>query len=124
MQTTNRFNSRMGDKKLSLLLVLRVLTCWSSKEHPVKQSQIVEYINNCASQTVWCDRKTVARHLKVLREAGYRIEFCKGRGWYIETGRFDADECDILFDLISRSALSAEQKQSLTLKLAYQKYEI
>lgn len=120
MNEGKRFNGRKGDKKLSLLLVLRMLDEWSSKDHPIKQSQIVDYINNCAEEEVWCDRKTVGRHLKVLRKAGYRVQYSKGRGWYLENDRFTHDECDILLDLVSAAQLPSATLQAILSKLVFQ----
>ena len=121
MNEGRRFNSRKGDKKLSLLLMLRMLQKWSSREYPIQQSQIVDYINNCAEAEIWCDRKTVARHLKVLKQAGYRVEYVKRRGWYLESDAFTKDEYDLLLGVIAQSSLSAEQKIELASKLAAQK---
>ena len=124
MTEAKKFNSRKGSKKFSILLVLYVLDCWSSRERPIKQSQIVDFINNCEHHLgteVWCDRKTVGRHIKTLQQVGYSVEHIKGKGWYLENGEFDAAECDTLADVVAQSSLPELSKQSFMARLAFRK---
>ena len=60
--------------------VLRVLYCYTSKEHLVTQTHIAQYLNDIR---IPCDRKTVGRNLKYLMDMGLPI-VRTGRGYYYD----------------------------------------
>ena len=59
-------------KKLALLRILDILKKNSDFEHPLKQEEIITFLENDYGISV--ERKTVARNISLLREAGYEIE--------------------------------------------------
>ena len=70
-------------KKIIIIHILRILYCYTSKEHPVTQTHIATYLNDI---DIPCDRKTVGRNLKYLKEAGVPVCLNKGklRGYYYD----------------------------------------
>ena len=61
--------SQMTAKKPLILYVLKILEANTDKEHPMKQTQIAEWLNDVMP----CDRKTVGRNIEALIEMGYPI---------------------------------------------------
>ena len=68
-------------KKSSILYVLNIIKLYSSKEYPVSQSAICNFLNEI---NVPCDRKTVGRNIEYLQEFGYPIVNVPGKGFYID----------------------------------------
>lgn len=75
--------SKQIAKKIVIVYVLNVLR-YTSKEFPVLQSRICEYLNDIG---IPCDRKTVGRNVAYLRAMGYPIYSITRKGYYL-----DADE--------------------------------
>ncbi len=73
-------------KKTIIVYVLNILK-YTSKESPVTQTQICEYLNGI---DVFCDRKTVGRNIEYLRQIGYPIERINGKGVYIDSNKMSA----------------------------------
>lgn len=101
----------MGQKSLAVLLILKILQKYSTKERLLTHKQIAAYLER--DYDVIIERKAVARHIENLTAAGYPIEQTR-RGVYIEDERdFDDSELRLLIDsvLFSRhiSARHAEQ---------------
>lgn len=120
MGETKHFNSRKGNKKLSLLLVLRALELASDPEHPVKQIHLAKMVNDFGGEMnvdVWCDRKTVGRHLKQLVAAGYPVITVRGKGYYLKSNKLTRDECEIVVKILRESGLSPIRKQKIIAKL-------
>ena len=67
-------------KKVIILYVLNILKLVSSKEHPVTQTNISNYLNDI---NVPCDRKTVGRNIQYLCDFGYPIKRV-GKGFYLD----------------------------------------
>lgn len=61
--------------------MLNIIKICSSKEHPVTQTAICEYLNDIH---VFCDRKTVGRNISYLQDFGYPIKKIEGRGYYLD----------------------------------------
>ncbi len=113
-------NNRKGNKKLSLLLVLRALELMSDDEHPINQVTLTKMVNQLGEKfnnDLWCDRKTVGKHLKTLSAVGYKIVYIKGKGCYLESNKFTRYENELLIKLIEDSSLNLEIKNNLILKL-------
>lgn len=70
-------------KKTIIVYVLNILK-YTSKECPVTQTQICEYLNDI---DISCDRKTVGRNIEYLRQIGYPIERINGKGVYIDRSK-------------------------------------
>lgn len=68
-------------KKTVILYVLNVLKAYSSKDNPVSQTAISNYLNDI---NVHCDRKTVGRNITYLQQFGYPIEKISGKGYYLD----------------------------------------
>ena len=65
---------------MSILLVLKALEVGSSPDRPIKQIDLAKMVNDLGGELnvdIWCDRKTVGRHIKLLSAAGYKIAFTK-----------------------------------------------
>lgn len=112
-------NRRLGNKKMSLLLVLRALEKYSDEEHPVKQivlARMVNMMGETMGMDLSCDRKTAGRHLKLLEAVGYPIKAVKGKGYFIEGNLTDAD-CATLIAVVRKSDLLDEVKENVVGKL-------
>jgi len=117
---TEKQSAAQGSKKLSLLLVLRVLERSSGKDKLIKQSAISKMVTLMGEElklNVSCDRKTVGRHLTILAAAGYNIVIVKGKGCYLEGNKFTKEESGYLRSVINTSNASNETKKKLTGKL-------
>lgn len=113
-------NKRKGNKKLSVFLVLRALELMSDKEHPIKQQTLANAINELGGVLkidLWCDRKTVGRHLKTLSAVGYKIVYIKGKGCYLESYKFTTKENELLTNLVDKSNTNYEVKNTIITKL-------
>ena len=71
-------------KKTIILYVLNVIKLYSSKEYPVSQTAICEYLNEIH---VPCDRKTIGRNITYLQDFGYPIEKIDGKGYYLNSDK-------------------------------------
>ena len=60
----------MKAKKYLIILILKYLEANSDEKHPLTQTRIAEEI----SEVFPCDRKTVGRNLRFLKEVGYPIK--------------------------------------------------
>ncbi|MDR2202261.1 MAG: HTH domain-containing protein [Clostridiales bacterium] len=119
--------SRLGNKKISLLLVLNALEKASDKDNPIKQIHLAKMVNTFGDKLgidVCCDRKTVGRHLKLLSAVGYDIVTVKGRGYYLESNKFTLQESDALINLIESSTLSKTVKTRLADKILAQRVNV
>ncbi len=70
-------------KKLIILYVYDALKYGSSENCLLHQTKIAEQISNYCG--ISCDRKTVARNIKYLREYGCDIVTIKGKGCYMKS---------------------------------------
>ena len=80
---TKKNNSRQGNKRIALLLVVKALEQMSDERQPIKQVTLAKMVNDIGGTLnldIWCDRKTIGRHLKMLTAAGYKIVLVKGKG--------------------------------------------
>ena len=98
-------------KKLALLRILDILKKNSDFEHPLKQEEIITFLENDYGISV--ERKTVARNISLLREAGYEIE-STNNGVYFNDQLIDDSELHLIIDSILASKhISASQSKSL-----------
>jgi len=122
-----KFNSREGNKKISLLLVLKALEQMSDESHPIKQITLAKMVNDFGgvlNLKIWCDRKTVGRHLKLLISVGYNIVTVKGKGYYLECNKLKNQERETIIELIKTSSLSEDEKKQLISKILSQQNNI
>ena len=68
-------------KKTIVLYILNVLKLYSSKEYPVSQTAICNYLNDI---DIPCERKTVGRNIGYLIEFGYPIKKVVGKGYWLD----------------------------------------
>jgi len=78
---------RESSKKVIIILILKILYCYTSKEYTVTQTDSVTYLLDIG---IPCSRKTVGRNLAYLMEAGLPIRRKNGNrgGYYYD---FDND---------------------------------
>lgn len=122
-----KVNSREGNKKISLLLVLKALEQMSDESHPIKQITLAKMVNDIGgllNLKIWCDRKTVGRHLKLLIAVGYNIVFVKGKGYYLESNKLNKQEGETIISLIKKSSLAEEATTQLIAKILSQQGKI
>ena len=67
-------------KKIVIVYILNILRR-TSKEFPVLQSRICEYLNDIG---IPCERKTVGRNITYLQAMGYPIHRVAGKGYYLD----------------------------------------
>ena len=98
-------------KKYLIVLVLKLLES-SDKYEPITQTQMAEII----SLTYPCDRKTIGRNIKFLKEIGYPI-MKTSRGYYMGNRTFSKQERDYILNSIKLNPESYEDKEALSNKL-------
>ena len=77
----------MKAKKYLIILILKYLEANSDEKHPLTQTRIAEEISGVFP----CDRKTVGRNLRFLKEVGYPIKKTS-RGFYLGKRLFTVEE--------------------------------
>ncbi len=88
-----------GKTKEKLLYVLERLKK-TDEQHPVNTNNLISYL---AEKGVAAERKSVARDIAALREAGYSIILCDEykRGYYMTDQLFEDYELKIIADAVS-----------------------
>ncbi len=89
----------MNTKKYLIVLVLRILETHSDKNHPLTQVEITKII----SSNFPCDRKTVGRNIKFLKDMGYPIVKIP-TGFYMDNQMFSREEIDFVLDAVKKSS--------------------
>lgn len=67
-------------KKVIIVYILKILYTFTSKDYPVTQTAIANYLNEI---DIPCDRKTVGRNIKYLINIGLPITK-SGGGYYYD----------------------------------------
>ncbi|MBR2473667.1 MAG: hypothetical protein IKB51_01375 [Clostridia bacterium] len=94
----------MESKKQLILMILNELSAFTDEKHPLTQAQIAR---NLSGEKYTCDRKTVCRNIKFLKDMGYPIKKLeKNKGFYMDRKVFSVD--DVKF--IEMAILDAEGK--------------
>ena len=103
-------------RSCAALLILQILQQYSSENKPLKQSEIIRYLERDFGVTI--ERKKVARDVERLIESGYEVEQLRGGGYYLPRD-FEDSELRFLIDnvLFSRQ-ISNRQRRDLIAKLA------
>ena len=96
--------------KLALVRILQILEQYSDFDHPLKQQDIIDYLDK--DYGIAIERKAVGRNLSLLIEAGYDIASDR-RGSYLAERTFDDSELRMLIDgvLASRYITANHSKE-------------
>lgn len=106
----------MGNKKLALLYILKILEEYSDRDHPMTQSDIAEKLEQ--NYGIVLERKAVSRNLSLLREAGYEIE-SEAKGNYLDYRDFDNTELRLMIDgVLSSRYITESQAKNLADRIA------
>lgn len=106
----------MGNKKLALLYILKILEEYSDRDHPMTQSDIAEKLEQ--NYGIVLERKAVSRNLSLLREAGYEIE-SEAKGNYLDFREFDNTELRLMIDgVLSSRYITEKQAKDLADRIA------
>ena len=81
--------------KLALVRILQILEQYSDLDHPLKQQDIIDYLEK--DYGIVIERKAVGRNLSLLKEAGFDIASDR-RGSYLAERTFDDSELHMLID--------------------------
>ncbi len=76
-----------------------MLETHSDKNHPLTQVEITKTI----SSKFPCDRKTVGRNIKFLKNMGYPI-IKTPTGFYMDNQLFSREEIDFILDAVKKSS--------------------
>ena len=99
----------MEKKKHLILLVLKLLETETDANHPITQTEIAKTI----SEVYPCDRKTVGRNIKDLKELGYPITKTT-KGFYMDRKLFTMGEIDFVTNaIVAANGMSVEEKEAL-----------
>ncbi len=99
----------MQSKKQLILLVLNELSINSDKNTPLTQTQIAE---NLSGKLFTCDRKTVCRNIKFLKDMGYPI-IKTNHGFYMDKTFSKEDIAFVKSAILYAEGKSDEEKQKL-----------
>ena len=113
-----------GQKKASIIYVLKVLEEYSDVNHLLTHQQIIDKIYQ--KYDLLLERKSIANSIALLEELGYDI--CKGErgGFYLLSRLFDQSEISFLIDAIySSKVITATQAKELskTISSTLSRYE-
>lgn len=104
----------MQAKKQLILWVLNILNNESDETHPITQTKIADII----SKVYPCDRKTVCRNIKFLKEMGYPIKKTKA-GFFMDCRIFSVEEISFIKNaIINACGRGEEEKNKLANKVA------
>ena len=99
----------MEKKKHLILLVLKLLETETDASHPITQTEIAKTI----SAVYPCDRKTVGRNMKDLKDLGYPI-IKTTKGFYMSEKLFKVNEIDFVTNaIVAADGMSIEEKEAL-----------
>ena len=99
----------MKQKKPLILLVLKLLETETDSLHPITQTEIAKVI----SDVYPCERKTVGRNIKLLKDLGYPIVKTQ-RGFYMDQKMFTLE--DVIFvqqAILQTTGKTVEDKTNL-----------
>ena len=103
----------MEKKKQLIILVLRMLESESDAQHPLTQTEMA----NVISEIYPCDRKTVCRNIKFLKEMGYPI-IKTTKGFYMDNKAFSVSEIETVKSaILSIDGATDEDKETLAARV-------
>ena len=106
----------MGNKKLALLYILRILQEDSDADHPLTQSDIADRLEQ--RYGIVLERKAISRNLSLLREAGYEVE-SHPKGNFLDERPFENAELRLMIDgVLSSRYITEKQAKNLAERIA------
>lgn len=106
----------MGNKKLALLYILKILQEYTNPDHPMTQGEIAERLENAYG--IVLERKAISRNLSLLQEAGYEIQPTT-KGVYLNEWEFDDTELRMIIDgVLSSRYMSEKEAKSIADRLS------
>ena len=101
--------------KLALVRILQILEQYSDFDHPLKQQDIIDYLDR--DYGIAIERKAVGRNLSLLKEAGYDIASDR-RGSFLAERTFDDSELRLLIDgVLASKHITAKHSKELIERL-------
>lgn len=100
-------------KKHLIVLILKILETCSDEKNPLTQIQIT----NMISDKYPCDRKTVGRNIKFLKDMGYPIVKTP-TGFYMDNQMFSREEIDFVLESVKKSSTEKFDTNDLCQKLS------
>lgn len=108
--------ANMGNKKLALLYILKILEEYTDFDHRLTQSEIADKLEQ--QYGVILERKAISRNLSLLREAGYEVE-SERNGNYLDERVFDNSELRLVIDgVLSSRYITEKQAKDLASRIA------
>jgi len=107
--------SCLEPKKLAILRIYQILLKHSDFNHPLKQEDIINYLN--FEYGITMERKAIGKNIADLRDAGIDIVSCRA-GSYIASRDFEDSELKLLIDGVLQSKhITAHHSKELIDKL-------
>ena len=108
----------VGDKKFSIIAILKILQEKSDVDHPLTYDKIVELLQ--LEYGLSLERRAVSRNIQILNDFGYDIEVGR-KGAFIHTREFDDPELKLLIDnILSNKYITQKHTKQLIDKLMHQ----
>lgn len=107
--------SELEPKKLALIRILQIFEKYSNFDHPLKQEDIANYLEE--DYGIVIERKAIGRNISLLKEAGYDIEQTRA-GSFLEARDFEDSELRMLIDgILSSSHIAPKYSKDLIERL-------
>lgn len=107
--------SELEPKKLALIRILQIFEKYSDFDHPLKQEDIANYLEE--DYGIVIERKAIGRNISLLKEAGYDIEQTRA-GSFLEARSFEDSELRMLIDgVLSSSHIAPKYSKDLIERL-------
>lgn len=103
-----------GNNKLKILYILDIMKKTDEK-HPINSTQIAAKLK---AYGIKSERKSIARDLECLEDAGYEIIKCENHnlGWYMTGQEFEDHEIKMLADAVASAKFLTEQDSRRLIK--------
>ena len=105
----------LENKKLALLRIYQILYKYSDYDHPLKQEDLIQLLDN--EYGIPLERKAVGRNLALLKDAGFDIEWNRGGSWLAEREFTDAELRVLIDGVLSSKYISERYSKDLINKL-------
>lgn len=97
-------------QKIKLLRIYEMLRQETDEQHPMKTHEICERLS---AQGISCDRRTLAKDMKLLNEQGFEVMhhlIGHEKAYYIEDRSFSIPELKILMDAVQAASFITDKK--------------